>query len=138
MTDQQRRIEFLQNNVKSLQIMETEYTKVKQEIADLRSNHDKEILEVKTTLRKERLDLEKLYEERRITYESKIETLNKDIGVLRTDVTNHTLARDALAKEYEKKMEKVQERSRVIEGEKNQLQSEFDKLTVEAKHLKFT
>ena len=127
----------MQSNVKSLQLIEGEYSKLKIENQEIRTATDKEILEMKNALRKEKVDLERLHEERKNGYLSKIDCLNKEIGELKSEITNCNSAKDTVSKEFEKRLEKLQEKYRVLETDKNQLQSEFDKLSVDAKHLKF-
>ncbi len=137
LTEAGRRIEFLQNNIRSLQMIEAEYSKIKNEYLDLKATHEKEILEIRNSYRKEKADYERLYEERKDSLLTKVETCNKEISELKQDIANNAFAREALVKEYEKKMEKSLEKLRASEAEKYQLQSDFDKLQVEAKHLKF-
>lgn len=136
-TEAGRRIDFLQNNVRSLQLIEAEYSKIKMQYLEMKSTHEKEISDIRNSYRKEKMDYERLYEERKESLLNKVEASNKEVSELKQEIANNTLSRDALVKEYEKKMEKLLDKMRGVEAEKYQLQSDFDKLQVEAKHLKF-
>lgn len=125
-----KRIEFLENNIKSIRVIEEEYANVKKELQISKTNAEKLISELQEKHNSERRYLERTYEERLASKEERIQRLENEISELQSSHKKTTLG-------LENRLKKTIEALNLAESERLKLSSEAEQLKVELKHVNF-
>jgi len=133
----QRNCDFLENNIKSLQLIEKEYNLMKKQLRESENKLEDEKTNLSVQHKQFVIQLEKQYKDENDSTKVKLRQVQKELDDAKSALESAKYTSDKQSKEYDVKLKDANDRCKNFELDRNKLQSEVDKLKLDIKQLNY-